>query len=225
MNNPLLQSVQLALHNGAQAEAIELIDKVVDFCIKHENGKVLDGWPRDLIQLLVAYHMAKDTILIDLEQDEEIKGVYMWYNCNEEDDWSFVQSWLPDQEDGGAIFMAFLYASNNEAFKRIAANFILKCPEVTTKKLIGIRHRQGAPTRITYTPKLFNKILGNIILWAEEKDHHQHHHQLTQASPWGNTCLAEGLRSYQGITDPRLQDRLIGRRSYVSTTIHSIRAC
>jgi hypothetical protein len=53
MNNPLLQSVQLALHNGAQAEAIELIDKVVDFCIKHENGKVLDGWPRDLIQLLV----------------------------------------------------------------------------------------------------------------------------------------------------------------------------
>jgi hypothetical protein len=74
MNNPLLQSVQLALHNGAQAEAIELIDKVVDFCIKHENGKVLDGWPRDLIQLLVAYHMAKDTILIDLEQDEEITG-------------------------------------------------------------------------------------------------------------------------------------------------------
>jgi hypothetical protein len=72
--NPLLQSVQLALHNGAQAEAIELIDKVVDFCIKHENGKVLDGWPRDLIQLLVAYHMAKDTILIDLEQDEEITG-------------------------------------------------------------------------------------------------------------------------------------------------------
>ena len=67
MNNPLLQSVQLALHNGAQAEAIGLIDKVTDFCIKHENGKVLDGWPRDLIQLLVAYHMAKDTIRIDQE--------------------------------------------------------------------------------------------------------------------------------------------------------------
>lgn len=40
--NPLLQSVQLALHNGSQADAIELIDKVVDFCIEHENGKVLD---------------------------------------------------------------------------------------------------------------------------------------------------------------------------------------
>jgi hypothetical protein len=162
MQNPLLQSVQLALHNGSQAEAIELIDKVVDFCIKHENGKVLDGWPRDLIKLLVAYHMAKDTILIDAGKDEEIQGVYMWYNCNEDDDWSFVQNWLPDQEDGDAIFMAFIYASDNEAFKRITANFILKCPEVTTKKLLGIRHRQGTPTRVTYTPKLFNKILGVI---------------------------------------------------------------
>jgi len=158
--NSLLQSVQLALQNAEQKEALVYIDKVVDFCIKKENGKVLDGWPRDLIQLLVAYHMAKNTILIDAGKDEEIQGVYMWYNCNEEDDWSFVQSWLPDQEDGDAIFMAFLYASDNEAFKRLTANFILKCPEVTTKKLIGIRHRQGAPTRITYTPKLFNKILG-----------------------------------------------------------------
>jgi hypothetical protein len=158
--NSLLQSVQLALQNAEQKEAIVFIDKVVDFCIEKENGKVLDGWPRDLIQLLVAYHMAKDTILIDAGKDEEIRGVYMWYNCNEEDDWSFVQSWLPDQEDGDAIFMAFIYAADNEAFKRITANFILKCPEVTTKKLIGIRHRQGAPTRITYTPKLFNKILG-----------------------------------------------------------------
>ena len=159
MNNHLLQSVQLALHNGSQAEAIELIDKVVDFCIEHENGKVLDGWPRDLIQILVAYHMAKDTILIDAGKDEEIQGVYMWYNCNEDDDWSFVQNWLPDPEDGDSIFMAFLYASNNEAFKRLTVNFILKCPEVTTKKLLGIRHRQGYPTRITYTHKLFNKIL------------------------------------------------------------------
>jgi hypothetical protein len=161
MNNPLLQSVQLALHNGAQAEAIELIDKVVDFCIKHENGKVLDGWPRDLIQLLVAYHMAKDTILVDQEQDEEIQGVYMWYNCDEEDDWSLFKAGLPDQEDGDAIFMAFIYASENDSIQGVLqSNFILKCPEVTTKKLIGIRHRQGAPTRVTYTPKLFNKILG-----------------------------------------------------------------
>ena len=161
MNN-LLQSVQLALHNGSQAEAIAFIDKVVDFCIKMENGKVLDGWPRDLIQLLVAYHMAKNTFIVEQNEDGKIVGVFMWYNCNEDDDWFFIQNWTPDQEDGDAIFLAFLYASDNEAFKRLTANFILKCPEVTTKKLIGIRHRQGTPTRVTYTPKLFNKILGVI---------------------------------------------------------------
>jgi hypothetical protein len=34
---------------------------------------------------------------------------------------------------------------------------------------------------------------------------------LTQASPWGNTYFGKGLvRSYQGITDPRLQERLLG---------------
>jgi len=42
MYNPLLQSVQLALQNAEQKEAIAFIDKVVDFCIKMENGKVLD---------------------------------------------------------------------------------------------------------------------------------------------------------------------------------------
>ena len=158
--NPLLQSVQIALQNAEQKEAIDYIDKVVDFCIEHENGKVLDGWPRDLIQLLVAYHIAKDTILIETNKDEEVTGVYMWYNCDEDDDWFFVQQWMPDREDGNAIFMAFLYASDNESFKRLTANFILKCPEVTTKKLLGIRHRNGEPTRVTYTNKLFNKILG-----------------------------------------------------------------
>ena len=63
--NSLLQSVQIALQNAEQKEAIAFIDKVVDFCIEKENGKVLDGWPRDLIQLLVAYHMAKDTFIVE----------------------------------------------------------------------------------------------------------------------------------------------------------------
>jgi hypothetical protein len=162
MNNPLLQSVQLALHNGAQAEAIAFIDKVVDFCIEMENGKVLDGWPRDLIQLLVAYHMAKDTFIVEQDEDGKILGVFMWYNCDEDDDWFFIQNWTLDQGDGNAIFLAFIFAENNTAFKGITRQFIAKCPEVTTKKLISIRHRQGTPTRVTYTPKLFNKILGVI---------------------------------------------------------------
>ena len=50
--NPLLQSVQIALQNATQIEAIAFIDKVVDFCIEHENGRVLEGWPEELIQLL-----------------------------------------------------------------------------------------------------------------------------------------------------------------------------
>jgi len=40
--NPLLQSVQLALQNATQKEALVYIDKVVDFCIEKENGKVLN---------------------------------------------------------------------------------------------------------------------------------------------------------------------------------------
>ena len=160
MNNPLLQSVQLALHNGAQAEAIAFIDKVVDFCIAKENGKVLYGWPCDLIQLLVAYHMAKNTFIVEQDEDGKIIGVFMWYNCDEDDDWFFIQNWTPDREDGNAIFLAFIFAENNTAFKGITRQFIAMCPEFAEKKLISIRHRQGAPTRITYTPKLFNKILG-----------------------------------------------------------------
>ena len=40
--NPLLQSVQVALKNNEQKEALNHIDKTVKFCIQHENGKVFD---------------------------------------------------------------------------------------------------------------------------------------------------------------------------------------
>jgi len=158
--NPLLQSVQIALQSAEQKEAITFIDKVVDFCIAMENGKVLDGWPRDLIQLLVAYHMAKNTFISEQDAEGNILGVLMWYNCDEDDDWFFVQNWEADNPDGSAIFMAFLFAADNKTFKQMTHNFIIKCPEVMQKKLLGIRHRNGAPTRVVYSTKLFNKILG-----------------------------------------------------------------
>jgi hypothetical protein len=158
--NPLLQSVQIALQNATQKESLVCIDKVVDFCIEKENGKVLDGWPRDLIQLLVAYHMAKDTFIAEQDAEGNIRGVFMWYNCDEDDDWFFVQNWTPDREDGDTIFMAFLFAADNQTFKRMTHDFIIKCPEVMHKKLLGIRHRNGAPARVVYSTKLFNKILG-----------------------------------------------------------------
>lgn len=158
--NPLLQSVQIALQNAEQKEALAFIDKVVDFCIAMENGKVLDGWPRDLIQLLVAYHMAKDTFIVEQDAEGTILGVFMWYNCDEEDDWLFVQNWEADNPDGDAIFMAFLFAIDTNTFKQLTHNFIIKCPEVMQKKLLGIRYRNSAPTRVVYSTKLFNKILG-----------------------------------------------------------------
>lgn len=157
--NSLLQSVQLALQNAEQKEAIAFIDKVVDFCIEKENGKVLDGWPRDLIQLLVAYHMAKDTFIVEQDEDGKILGVFMWYNCDEDDDWFFVQNWTPDREDGDAIFLAFIFAENNTAFKGITRQFIAMCPEFAEKKLISIRQKKGIPTRVSYSSNLFNKIL------------------------------------------------------------------
>ena len=83
--NPLLQSVQIALQNAEQKEAIAFIDKVVDFCIEMENGKVLDGATRDYIQTLVAYHIAKDTITSEIDASGNISGIFMWYNCNEDE--------------------------------------------------------------------------------------------------------------------------------------------
>ncbi len=143
--NPLLQSVQIALQNAEQKEAIAFIDKVVDFCIAMENGKVLDGWPRDLIQLLVAYHMAKDTFIVEQDEDGKILGVFMWYNCDEDDDWFFIQNWTPDREDGNAIFLAFIFAENNTAFKGITRQFIAMCSKFAEKKLISIRQKKRHP--------------------------------------------------------------------------------
>jgi hypothetical protein len=157
--NPLLQSVQIALQNATQKEAIAFIDKVVDFCIEHENGRVLEGWPEDRMQLLIAYHMAKHTFLFEQDEEGNIQGVFMWYNCNEDDGWPFVQNWEADDPEGNAIFMAFLFAESTDTFKRITQNFIIKCPEVMQKKLLGVRYRNQKPTKVQYTPKLFNRIL------------------------------------------------------------------
>ena len=157
--NPLLQSVQIALQNATQKEAIDFINRVVDFCVEHENGKVLAGWPEDSIQLLIAYHLAKHTFLFEQEEEGNILGVFMWYNCYADDGWSFVQNWEAEDPDGDTMFLAFLFADSTDTFKRMTQNFIIKCPEVLQKKLISIRYRNHKPTRVEYTPKLFNRIL------------------------------------------------------------------
>lgn len=160
VENPLLSSVQLALQNATQVEAIQLIEDVTDFCIAHENGKVFYNWDRDVIKLMVAYHLAKDTIGIVSEKDGSISGVHMWYNCNYDDDWNFVLQWEPDREDNDSIFMAFLFASSPKSFKKLTEAFIKEYNRQGPKKLIGIRQRgEGTPTRVEYKEKLFKKIL------------------------------------------------------------------
>jgi len=157
--NPLLQSVQLAIQDGTQVEAIAYIDKLVDFCIANENGRVLPGWPRELIQLLVAYHIAKDTFVAEEDKDGKIEGLGMWYHCDKDEDDSLITEWKPDNKDGDAIFIGFLNAVNNNAFKSITRKFLTLCPDSMHKKIIMMRHRLGVPTRVQSTHKLFTKIL------------------------------------------------------------------
>jgi hypothetical protein len=156
--NPLLQSVILALQSGTQKEAIAEIDRVTEFCVKNEDEKVFGGWGRDIIRLLVAYHWAKGTLLVH-EKDGEVDGMFMWYRCNESDDWSFIHEWMPDRPDGDSIFMAFLHATSPRSFKELVLNFMQSEPAVFTHKLFGSRLRNGKSTRINYTPRLFQKLL------------------------------------------------------------------
>ena len=158
VDNPLLQSVMIALQSGNQREAMEEIDSIVDFCIQHENGKVFDNWDRDLIRTMVAYHKAKGTMVVTYDGDD-ITGVFMWYNCDYEDDWNFVLQWEPDREDYDSIFLAFLFASSTQAFKQLTYLFLQQSNTLNTEHLLGIRHRNGVPTRVEYDQKLFKKIL------------------------------------------------------------------
>ena len=159
--NRLLQSVQVALENRTQKDAILAMDEVVDFCIEHENGRVFEDWDKELIRLMVAYHWAKQTLIVHYNEDTSIRGVFMWYNCNEDDGWEFINNWEADREDGDSIFLAFLFAEGEDAFKDITRDFLSRCPEVFEKNKIAIRPRGGQPTRITYTNRFFKKILNN----------------------------------------------------------------
>jgi len=116
--NPLLQSVVASLKAGTQTEAIAQIDRVTKFCMDNESDKVFGGWGEDIIRLLVAYHWAKQTLLVD-EEDGEIKGMFMWYKCNESDGWEFIHEWKEDRPDGDAIFLAFLCSVSPASFKRL----------------------------------------------------------------------------------------------------------
>jgi len=44
VNNSILNSAVAALESGKQPAFVEFVDKVVDYCVKNENGKVFPDW-------------------------------------------------------------------------------------------------------------------------------------------------------------------------------------
>lgn len=159
VNNAVLNAAVAALNSGMQPEFVSYVDRIVDYCIENENGKVLDGWDREALRQLVAYHQAKNTLIVLADGDSNIQGVFMWYNCNKDDQWSFVYNWDEDNPSGDAIFMAFLFASSTSAWKQMLIKFIQLEPDCLWKKLIGVRYRKGNSTRVEYTTKIFSRIL------------------------------------------------------------------
>lgn len=158
--NPLLQSVQLALQNATQVGALAYVDEIHKFISSGKYGEVLDDWEPELVRLLIAYHLAKDTLLCERDEDGKIAGIVMWYTCNSDDTFQFIADWEPDREGGDSVFLAFLYASSTKALKKLTLSLIEKEPSVLHKKLIGLRMKHGnVPTRMDYTQKLFSKIL------------------------------------------------------------------
>lgn len=159
VDNPVLNSAVAALNSEAQSHFNEYVNSIVDYCIENENGKVFEDWDKETLRQLVAYHQAKGTLIALANDETNIQGVFMWYNCDSDDQWSFVYNWDKDKPNGDAIFMAFLFASSTSAWKQMLLKFIEREPDCLTKKLLGVRHRKGNPTRVKYTTKLFSKIL------------------------------------------------------------------
>ncbi|MEM6888766.1 MAG: hypothetical protein AAF636_11565 [Pseudomonadota bacterium] len=155
VENPVLDVARKMLKN----ERGTLLARLTGFCLSHENGKVFGNWKPFTVKQMIAYHAAKNTLYYGLDAQGEVEAVLMWYRCNLEDTWEFIQDWHPDRADGDSIFMAFLFAAHTAAFKRLTLSFIGMEPDVLTKRLIGVRYRNNQPCRVTYTPKIFAKIL------------------------------------------------------------------
>ena len=85
----------------------------------------------------------------------------MWYNCNEDDGWEFINGWEADREDGDSIFLAFIFAEGKDTLKEITKDFLSRCPEALEKNKISLRYRSGFPKRVNYDNRLFKKILNN----------------------------------------------------------------
>ena len=136
----------------------KLVEKIVGYCIRKENGKVFNGMDKDTITTMITYHLFKKTISV-IYEGEEVVGVHMWYNCDYTDDFSFIENWEEDKKDGDTIWMAFLFAENTNVMKKLIHDFIDKEPDMLTKNLVTIRQRSGYPRRMDVSMKHFAKVL------------------------------------------------------------------
>jgi hypothetical protein len=134
------------------------VEKIVGYCIRKENGKVFDDWGEDIITTMVTYHMMKKTISVVYDGDEVV-GVHMCYNCNYDDGWDFIKNWEEDKPNGDTVFLAFLFADNKEAMRKLTIDLIEREPDVLTKNIISIRQRNGGPERVEYSLKFLKKLL------------------------------------------------------------------
>lgn len=157
--NPQLIEAVALLNSEDQPEFTSFVDKVTAYCIKMENGKVFDEWNETVIRQLVAYHFIKKTLIVLSNESAEIQGVFMWYNCDNDYEWSFVQEWKPDNLGGDSVFLAFLFASSTAAFRKLTLDLISKEPDVLHKYLIGCRNRNGRSIRVDYDQKLLSRLL------------------------------------------------------------------
>ena len=159
-NNPLLQQVLVAIENNSQKDALAFVNQIVDFMINNENGRVFEGWPRETLVQLTAYHLAKGTLIYAVK-DGKLDGVLMWYKCNEAQQDDFLQNWMPDNPNGDSIFLAVLFANSKGSFRKLAIDVIAMEPDILTKKLLGLRCKRGAKfgEKVKYDLRLFNKIL------------------------------------------------------------------
>lgn len=158
--NPLASSVAAVFAQNKQTQALARFREIADYCRAHENGRVLRNFiEQDMLEVLIAYHEAKGTLTVLRLPDGAICGVHMWYRCNS--DWEFddVVRWTPDDMEGDAIFMAFLYASERGALKEMVYDFLQKEPDALVKRLITSRFKGGSQQRIDRDVRYLHKIL------------------------------------------------------------------
>jgi len=129
--------------------------KIVEYVSKDENNL----WGKDVVELLVCYHIFKKTIITIYNDNHDIICVFMWYNCNTTDGWDFIKNWEEDKKDGDAIMLGFLKADNMNIVKGGILELVKIEPNFLHKQLTAIRKKGKEPRLIKYKNNFLHKLL------------------------------------------------------------------